>query len=124
MRAANVLAGCDSELASQAQEFYSLPEVQARVPASRQDSVLDEICKRGSYDHSPDELLIGSKLAWRNHARCIGRYTWQSLKLIDARSCDTAEEAAEACWEHLEISSNDGRLRPVISTRARRSSGV
>jgi nitric-oxide synthase, bacterial len=115
MRAANVLAGCDSGLASQAQEFYSLPEVQARVPASRQGAVLGEICRRGSYDHSPDELLIGSKLAWRNHARCIGRYTWQSLKLIDARSCETAEEAAEACWEHLEISSNDGRLRPVIT---------
>lgn len=115
MLAPDVLAGCDSELASQAGEFYSLPEVQARVPASRHDAVLDEICRRGSYDHNPDELLIGAKLAWRNHARCIGRYTWQSLKLIDARSCDTADEVAAACWEHLEISSNDGRLRPVIT---------
>lgn len=122
MRAADVQVARDSELESQAREFYSLPEVQARVPAGRRDAVSDEIGRRGYYDHTPDELLIGAKLAWRNHARCIGRYSWQSLKLIDARSCDTAEEVADACWEHLEISSNDGRLRPVVTAfRPRRS---
>ena len=82
----------------------------------------DEVSRRGYYDHSPEELLIGAKLAWRNHARCIGRYSWQSLKLIDARTCDTAQDVAEACWEHLEVSSNDGRLRPVVTAfRPRRS---
>ncbi|HEX9064528.1 MAG TPA: nitric oxide synthase oxygenase [Streptosporangiaceae bacterium] len=122
MRAADLLAGHDTELVTQATEFYALPEVRELVTPGRTDLVLHEIATRGWYDHTPGELLIGAKLAWRNHARCIGRYTWQSLKLLDARSCDTADEVAQACWEHLEISSNAGRLRPVITVfRARRS---
>jgi nitric-oxide synthase, bacterial len=107
--------GDSIRLAAEATRFYSLPEVREIVAPDRLESVLLEISATGSYTHSTAELLTGAKLAWRNHARCIGRYTWRALSLIDARMCDTAQDVAEACWEHLRVSTNNGKLRPVVT---------
>ena len=106
----------DSEyLAKEAIRFFSLPDVQEIAAPGRLDSVLSEIAATGRYSHTYDELLTGAQLAWRNQPRCVGRYSWRSLQVIDARSCETADEVAEFCWEHLRVSTNDGKLRPVVT---------
>jgi nitric-oxide synthase len=102
-------------LADEACRFFSLPELKEITSAERLQSVLRHISVTGSYAQTHDELLMGARLAWRNHARCVGRYSWRTLKLIDARQCETAGEVAEACWEHLRVSTNGGKIRPVVT---------
>ncbi len=104
-----------ADLAGQAVSFFSLPDVREVAAPGRLSAVLAQISATGSYAHSYGELLAGATLAWRNHARCIGRYNWKSLKVLDARSCATPAEVAQACWEHLLVSTNGGRLRPVVT---------
>jgi nitric-oxide synthase, bacterial len=104
-----------TRLAREAMHFYATPELRDIASRDRLSSVLAEISATGSYSHTPAELLAGAQLAWRNQPRCIGRYSWRNLKLIDARSCQTPEEVAEACWEHLRVSTNQGKLRPVVT---------
>lgn len=102
-------------LAEEATSFYSLPELMEITSGERLKSALTDIAMTGSYAQTYDELLTGARLAWRNHARCVGRYSWRTLRLIDARSCETAAEVAEACWEHLRVSTNGGKVRPVVT---------
>ncbi len=104
----------------EAEAFYRLPEL-SHLPKARLAEVRRAIETDGSYQHTPDELLIGAKVAWRNHARCIGRMHWRSLRLLDFRHCRTAEEVAQACWEHLRQSTNKGQLRSVITIFAPRT---
>ena len=40
---------------------------------NRLSLVFDEIRNTGQYTHTPEELELGCKLAWRNSAKCIGR---------------------------------------------------
>lgn len=94
--------------------FYDLPELE-HLPSSRRNAVFEEFASTGRYEQTADELLIGAKLAWRNHARCVGRKHWRTLKLIDARDAVTADALAEACWEHLRIATNGGALQSVIT---------
>ena len=114
--------GIDALVAG-ARDFYALPEVQDITGTGRWAEVEAEIARTGSYEHTEAELLLGAKLAWRNHARCNGRYSWRSLTLIDARDAQTPAEIAERCTEHLVISTNGGKLRPVITVFRPRSPG-
>src|SRR5258708_2025267 len=63
--------------------------------AERIAEIRAEILQTGTYTHTYDELLHGSQIAWRNHARCIGRLHWRSLRVVDRRDVQTAEEVAE-----------------------------
>lgn len=47
--------------------------------------VLAEIDRTGTYEHTPQELAFGARVAWRNAARCIGRLYWRSLVVRDLR---------------------------------------
>lgn len=103
------------------QEYDALVAAMAdlhAVPPERRAEVASEVAARGTYDHAPEELLTGAKLAWRNHARCNGRMHWRSLRLRDCRAADTAADVFAACLEHLEVSTNGGALRAVISVFA------
>jgi nitric-oxide synthase len=109
-------ASRDAELVRRAaRDFFALPEIREITPPERWSAVDDEIARTGTYVQSTPELLVGAKLAWRNHARCAGRYSWRSLSLIDARAADTTDAIADACWEHLRRSTNGGKLRAVIT---------
>jgi len=103
-----------------AEHFFGLPEL-AHLPAGRVAEVRRQIAATGTYTHTPEELLIGARLAWRNHARCVGRMHWRSLKLLDFRDRTTAGSIAEACWEHVRESTNGGRIESVISVFPPRS---
>lgn len=114
MSEVNEMSRVVDRVTEQAESFFRLPET-SDLPPERLAAVRAEIARRGSYSHTEQELAIGSKLAWRNHARCTGRFNWRSLTVLDFRDLRTAPDIAEACWEHLRVSTNGGALRAVIS---------
>jgi len=122
-RAADAVAPpSTSTVREEAAAFYALPELAAVASPERLAQVRASIDATGTYEHTGAELLLGAKIAWRNHARCSGRASWQSLELYDARHCSTPAEVAQACWEHLRLSTNGGRLRALITVfRPRRA---
>ncbi|MCT4353317.1 nitric oxide synthase oxygenase [Streptomyces sp. Je 1-79] len=85
---------------------------------SRVREVRSEIDRTGTYEHTPDELAFGARVAWRNAARCIGRLYWRSLVVRDLRQTSSADAIAAECFEHLRTAGNGGRIRPVISVFA------
>lgn len=86
-----------------------------RQIAKRLSEVEVEIDARGTYRHTPEELTIGAKLAWRNHARCIGKLYWRSLAVRDCRHLTSEAEIRDACLDHLAWARNGGTIRPVVS---------
>ncbi|MDI5972615.1 nitric oxide synthase oxygenase [Streptomyces sp. SL13] len=80
----------------------------------------EEIRSSGTYRHRTAELVHGSRVAWRNHARCVGRLHWKALRVLDRREATTAEEVFQACVDHLRIATNGGQLLPVITVFAPR----
>lgn len=106
-----------ARMIGEARAFYGLPEM-AHVDPGRKRQVEASIETSGTYEHTRDELLVGARLAWRNHARCLGRAHWRGIELLDFRHCRTAEEVAEGCWEHLRYSTNGGQVRPVVTVFA------
>ena len=54
-------------------------------------------------------------MAWRNSNRCIGRYFWDRLHVLDRRETDTARGVYNALIEHIEFATNGGNIRPTIS---------
>ncbi len=107
----------------QARDFFALPELAELADPERLRQIELEIAKTGSYWQTEAELLAGAKVAWRNHARCAGRYNWRSLRLLDLRHLSTADEIAEGCFEHLRVSTNGGRLRSVLTVFAQQQPG-
>ena len=73
------------------------------------------INKENYYHHSAEELAFGARVAWRNHARCIGRLFWQSLEVADCRSITEPSAIAARMNEHMREAYNGGRIRSMIS---------
>ncbi|MGG3800711.1 nitric oxide synthase oxygenase [Metabacillus fastidiosus] len=69
----------------------------------------------GYYEHTYEELAYGAKMAWRNSNRCIGRFFWQSLDVIDARSLEKEEDIFDALLHHIKAATNNGKIRPMIT---------
>lgn len=111
------------QLTQAARDFYRLPEVLDLTGPGRLAEVEAEIAQTGTYSHTRAELDLGARLAWRNHARCSGRYSWRQLVLIDARDAESADDVAQRCFEHLVVSTNGGKLRPVITVFRPRQPG-
>lgn len=74
--------------------------------------------RRGTYDHTPDELAFGARIAWRNHARCIGRLFWESLEVIDCRDVSDPDAMAGHIVEHMATALGDGRIRSLMTVFA------
>ncbi|MEI7027758.1 nitric oxide synthase oxygenase [Paenibacillus sp. y28] len=85
-------------------------EAERRLQGIRQD-----VARDGCYEHTPEELQYGAKLAWRNSNRCIGRLFWESLHVIDARHASTEQEMAEALFHHIHYATNGGKIIPTIT---------
>ena len=107
----SVVADHGAALHDAAAQFLGDPEL-GPATADRLAEVREEIATTGTYTHTYEELTLGALWAWRNAARCIGRLHWRSLRVLDRRDCATAEEVAQACFEHIRFSTNDGNLRP------------
>ncbi|MCW0212943.1 MAG: nitric oxide synthase oxygenase [Pseudonocardia sp.] len=101
-----------------AEQFLDLYYSENPAPVAYEErlrEVRTEIDETGSYDHTPEELAFGARVAWRNSARCIGRLYWNSLHLRDRRMVsDPAEVGAESV-AHLRESTRGGRVRSTIT---------
>lgn len=76
------------------------------------------LSRDGHYDHTPEELAFGARLAWRNHGRCIGRLFWESLEVIDCRTVTEPEAMAGQIAWHMKTALGDGRIKSMISVFA------
>ena len=82
---------------------------------SRKRQVELEINSTGTYKHTYKELVFGSRLAWRNSNRCIGRHFWRTLQVNDARQCSSQEDAIQHLKHHVEQAFNHGQITNVIT---------
>lgn len=89
-----------------------LPQADARV---REAAVVRSLRRTGHYEHTPDELAFGARVAWRNHANCIGRLHWKALDVFDCRAVAAPDAIAARVAEHMRGAWNGGRIRSAIS---------
>lgn len=87
----------------------------AAAAAARRAEVVRALRRTGGYAHTPEELAFGARLAWRNHARCIGRLWWKSLEVRDCRAMETPGQVAAQLFAHMEEAFAGGRIRSCIS---------
>ena len=81
----------------------------------RQNQIEQEIDSTGTYTHTYKELVYGSKLAWRNSNRCIGRHFWRTLQVNDARQCASESEVVDHLKRHIQSAFNGGQIANVIT---------
>ena len=84
----------------------------------RRAEVRRELKRHGYYRHTPEELALGARLAWRNHGRCIGRLFWESMEVEDCRAITRPDEIAGALFDHMRCALGDGRVKSRISVFA------
>src|ERR1700712_373043 len=82
-----------------------------------------EIARTGTYRHTVDELEFGSRLAWRNHTRCIGKLYWRTLTVRDCRTATSGPAIRDALVEHLRLAGNGGRIKPMLTLFAPQTPG-
>ncbi len=85
-------------------------ELEARIK-----QVEDSIKLTGNYSLLDFELVYGTKLAWRNSNKCIGRLFWRSMEVFDHRELDCTNSIFDALFEHIKFATNKGNIRSTIS---------
>lgn len=107
---------------AEAQAFLALYHAEMKTEATESKRRLKEvdrqIKKAGTYVHTPDELTFGARVAWRNHAQCIGRLYWRSLQVVDRRTVVDPDDIAENLTQHMQTAMNGGKIRSVITVFA------
>lgn len=73
------------------------------------------VAETGTYVQTFAELEWGTRVAWRQAVRCIGRARWQSLVVRDARTARTIRQVARELAGHLQFATNGGRIRNTIT---------
>ncbi|CAC5367656.1 Nitric oxide synthase, inducible,Nitric oxide synthase, endothelial,Nitric oxide synthase oxygenase,Nitric oxide synthase, brain,Nitric oxide synthase [Mytilus coruscus] len=114
------------ELLEQAKDFFqqyytSLKSNDSSEHRKRWDNVVSSVNKTGTYDLTVDELEFGSKQAWRNAPRCIGRIQWANLQIFDARNVKTGQGMFEAICRHIKYATNNGKIRSAITVFKQRT---
>lgn len=82
---------------------------------ARRNEIETEIYTTGTYTLTREELEYGSKLAWRNSNKCIGRLFWQTMHVHDHRTLESEQEIFEALVNHITFATNEGKIKPTIS---------
>ena len=77
--------------------------------------VLSSIEEKGTYELLDFELDYGTKVAWRNSNKCIGRLFWRSMEVLDKRSLDSIDAIFDVLFEHIEFATNSGNIRSTIT---------
>jgi nitric-oxide synthase len=106
------------EVVEEARAFLSAYYAEVKPTESARLRIADatnSIRRTGHYSHTADELAYGARVAWRNHARCIGRLHWKSLEVLDCRSITDPDEIAGQVVNHMKLADSGGRIRSVIS---------
>ena len=116
-----IVAGQSASVAEEARaylvQFYR-EKGAPKALAARWSQVSGEIERTGTYVQTYDELSFGAKLAWRNTTRCIGRLFWNGLQVRDLRHVTSEEEVLTALVEHIELATNGGNLRALMTVLA------
>ena len=103
----------------EAQAFLELHARQTGAGAAglrrRFGTVSRDLLRHGYYEHTAEELAFGAKVAWRNHAGCIGRLFWDSLVVRDRRHISEPDAIFEDVCDHLDFAQGQGRIRSAIS---------
>ena len=81
----------------------------------RNMEIASAIEQYSTYTHTLGELVFGARVAWRNSSRCIGRLHWQSLLVRDMRGLSTAKEIFDALVEHIQLATNGGKIKSLIT---------
>lgn len=114
----------DGSILGQARELLALIERETgRDVRARRAEVEAEVLRRGTYWHTLPELEHGSRMAWRNNTRCIARFHWKTLQVRDMRHLEDVEAVFEAVVDHIRLSSNLGRIRPLVTIFAPQQPG-
>ncbi|WP_433717225.1 nitric oxide synthase oxygenase (plasmid) [Nocardia sp. CA-084685] len=95
------------------EQFFGLPELAAS--ASRRREALSQLERTGTYTHTIEELEAGARIAWRDHRHHVGQAFWRAVQVIDARESRRAADLADACFTHLQVATNGGRLKPTVT---------
>ncbi|WP_372497006.1 nitric oxide synthase oxygenase [Pseudonocardia humida] len=104
---------------AEAEEFLTQLHAETGRPVRRRlHEVLTEIDRTGTYTHTPEELVFGARVAWRNAARCIGRLYWNSLRVRDLRHVRDPADVAAECVTHLREAGRGGRIRSTLTVFA------
>lgn len=103
-------------------QFYSetigMSTDSSKVFNSRWAEVRKQI-RDGELDYlSREELEYGAKVAWRNSTRCVGRLARASLVVRDLRHLNTPKQVFAALVDHIVLSTNGGRIVPMVSVFA------
>lgn len=85
------------------------------IRRAREAEVRRDLRRHGFYEHTPDELTYGARIAWRNHARCIGRLRWKSLEVRDLRAVTEPDRIAACLVDHLSAAAAGDHIRSIIS---------
>ena len=96
-------------------QFFSETGWDEEAFKQRWQVVKEELELYGSYHQTYEELVFGARVAWRNSARCIGRFFWDKLEVLDQRHLKNADEVFQAILTHLEKATNGGDIQPYIS---------
>lgn len=95
--------------------FHDAGQIATSVRQRRWSEVRRQLMHSSFYEHTPDELAFGARLAWRNQGRCIGRLFWESLEVADCRHLTAPEAIMARMATHLDETLTDGRVRSIIS---------
>ncbi|KAA0547024.1 nitric oxide synthase oxygenase [Bacillus sp. BGMRC 2118] len=109
----------NQHLLKEATEFIQLCYSELNIPDTETQTRLEEITieiqSKGYYTHTFVELEYGAKVAWRNSNRCIGRLFWDQLVVRDKRHLKSEQEIATAIFEHIDLATNRGKIKPTIT---------
>lgn len=101
--------------------FFEYGEDESAQKESRIQRVVGDINRFGVYEHTPNELIFGAKVAWRNSNRCVGRLSWDTLEVFDNRHLTTPDEIMTATVNYVKWAENGGKIRPAICVFAPRN---
>ncbi|MCK5829451.1 MAG: nitric oxide synthase oxygenase [Methylococcales bacterium] len=97
------------------EQFYRENNLSSQAAENRTKEVLRDLKKHGFYTHTFAELEFGSRVAWRNHSRCIGRLLWRSLKVIDCREFTQINGITDHLVDHIDKAQGNGKIQSIIS---------
>ncbi len=84
----------------------------------RWSAISSQIKRHSFYEHTPEEVAFGARVAWRNNSRCIGRLYWDSLEVYDCRELVDPDAMVSRAATHLSEAYNGGKIRSIISVFA------
>ncbi|MGW3041170.1 nitric oxide synthase oxygenase [Kitasatospora sp. NPDC001159] len=91
----------------------------AEAAERRVGEIAQELAVTGTYRQSEQELLVGTRIAWRNNPQCIGKFYWKGLEVRDCRDIGVGggDENAlfEMLVEHLRLAWNGGKIRLLLT---------